>query len=208
MKPTSHSSQSKILHLIKTRGELGAGEVAESLNMTSMGARQHMEQMEQQGLLCHQFNSSGKGRPKKKWHLTQKAQAQFPDGHSALLVNLIGQMQNQLGEEAFNNLIISREQEMLHSYQSQLADLKGLLPKLTKLAEIRSNEGYMAEIIEQGEQLLFVENHCPICEAAKQCQQFCRSELEIFQALIHPDIQRTDYILSGARRCAYLVPRS
>ncbi|MCW8999597.1 MAG: hypothetical protein OQK04_12895, partial [Kangiellaceae bacterium] len=71
-----------------------------------------------------------------------------------------------------------------------------------------SNEGYMAEIIEQDGQILFVENHCPICEAARQCQQFCRSELEIFKHLIHPQIELTDYILNGDRRCAYLVPQN
>ena len=47
----------------------------------------------------------------------------------------------------------------------------------------------------------------PICAAAAACQGFCRSELQIFQAVLGEDVQvtRTEHILSGARRCAYRI---
>ena len=201
----NNASQSKILHLLKTQGELTAGQIAKLLGMTSMGARQHMEQMEQKGLLAHQFIAEGKGRPKKKWYLTKKAHSQFPDTHPALLVNLLGHIQRELGDDMLENLITIREREMLTSYQQQLNQLKSVRDKLSKLAEIRSNEGYMAEVVEENGQLLFVENNCPICSAATQCQQFCRSEFNIFQQVLGCEIERTDYILQGARRCAYLI---
>jgi predicted ArsR family transcriptional regulator len=57
---------------------------------------------------------------------------------------------------------------------------------------------------------LFVENHCPICVAATQCQGFCESELELFGKVLGPgvDIQREEHIVAGARRCAYRVRSS
>ncbi|TQV88647.1 helix-turn-helix transcriptional regulator [Aliikangiella coralliicola] len=201
----NNASQSKILHLLKTRGELTAGQVAEILKMTSMGARQHLENMEHQGLLEHQFIAEGRGRPKKKWYLTRKAQSQFPNTHSALLVNLLGHIQQELGENALDNLITIREKEMRDSYQQQLAQFETVPEKLSKLAEIRTNEGYMAEVVEEDGQLFLVENNCPICSAATQCQQFCRSELSIFKQVLGCKIERTEYILEGARRCAYRV---
>ncbi len=57
--------------------------------------------------------------------------------------------------------------------------------------------------------LTLVENHCPICAAAQTCQGLCRDELALFQALL-PDaeVERSEHLLSGARRCAYrVVPR-
>ncbi|WP_448681602.1 hypothetical protein [Pseudomonas nicosulfuronedens] len=58
-----------------------------------------------------------------------------------------------------------------------------------------------------GQGWLFLENHCPICAAATVCQGFCRSELDIFRALLGPDftIEREDHILNGARRCSYRI---
>ena len=200
-----NASQNKLLYLLKTRGAMGAVELASQLNMTSMGARQHLEQLEERGYLTHQFLAKGKGRPKKQWNLTPQSEALFPDGHSGLLVNLLGHMQSQLGQSAMEQLIISREKEMLESYTAQLSQYQSLPEKLRKLAEIRTHEGYMAEVIEQEDGFLLVENHCPICAAASQCQQFCRSELSIFQQVLNREVKRVDYILEGARRCAYQI---
>lgn len=50
-----------------------------------------------------------------------------------------------------------------------------------------------------------------ICAAATSCQGFCRSELSMFRDLLGPeaDVERTEHLLQGARRCAYLIrPRN
>ena len=54
---------------------------------------------------------------------------------------------------------------------------------------------------------LLVENHCPVCAAAAACQGLCRSELDVFRAVLGPSVtvERTDHILAGARRCAYEI---
>jgi predicted ArsR family transcriptional regulator len=56
---------------------------------------------------------------------------------------------------------------------------------------------------------LLVENHCPICAAARTCQGLCASELEVFRRVLGPDVtvERSDHILAGARRCAYRVSK-
>ena len=200
-----NANQNKLLYLLKTRGALTAIEVSEQLQMTSMGARQHMQVLQDKGLIDHQFVAEGKGRPKKKWQLTAKGESLFPDGHSGLLVNLLGHMQDQLGNSALEQIIVAREKEMLRLYQTQLDKLKTPKAKLNKLAQIRSNEGYMAEVVEENGKTMLIENHCPICAAASQCQQFCRSELSIFQQVLGCKVERVEYILEGARRCAYQI---
>jgi predicted ArsR family transcriptional regulator len=54
---------------------------------------------------------------------------------------------------------------------------------------------------------LLVEDHCPICAAATQCQGFCRSELALFRRCLGPEatVERTEHLLAGARRCAYRI---
>jgi len=55
--------------------------------------------------------------------------------------------------------------------------------------------------------ILLAENHCPICVAAAQCQGLCREELSLFRTLFGKSatVERTDHILAGARRCAYVI---
>jgi predicted ArsR family transcriptional regulator len=75
------------------------------------------------------------------------------------------------------------------------------------LAEIRAREGYMAGWQKDGKGFLLLENHCPICAAARACQGFCRSELDLFRHVLGPDVavERVEHILLGARRCAYRI---
>lgn len=198
-------NQVKILHLIKKQGEITASQISEQMKMTSMGARQHLETLETQGYIQHQFKKSGRGRPKKYWQMTNKGQSQFPDGHAQLIANLLGHMKNQLGTEAVNQLIQCREKDMLQIYQAALKSLPTITDKLDQLVKIRSSEGYMAHIEKTNEGWLLIEDHCPICSAASQCQQFCRSEKKIFETVLQANVDRSEYILEGDRRCCYKI---
>ncbi len=199
------ANQVKILHLIKTQGDITATHIAEQMAMTSMGARQHLESLEIQGYIEHLFIKAERGRPKKYWQITAKGQTQFPDGHAHLIADLLVHMKNQLGSQAVDELIICREKDMLQIYQAALDPLPNLADKVNQLAKIRSSEGYMAHIEKTQDGWLLVENHCPICSAASQCQQFCRSEKTIFETVLQTKVERTEYILEGDRRCCYTI---
>ncbi|WP_395373632.1 helix-turn-helix transcriptional regulator [Marinicella sp. W31] len=199
-------SQEKLLYLLKTRGPQTATSLSELLGMTMMGARQLLLVLQDKQWVDSQQKASGRGRPKLFWQLTEKGHNQFPDRHYDLTLNLLDHVKNTLGDAALDSVISAREQEMLVLYQKQLKPIKTLAAKLKKLSQIRSEEGYMAEVHKQKDgSFLLVENHCPICAAAATCQNFCRSELSIFQQCLNAEVERTEYILDGDRRCAYRV---
>ena len=84
-----------------------------------------------------------------------------------------------------------------------------LVERATLLAEQRAEEGYMVDVKRQPDgTLLLVENHCPICVAAKACQGFCKFELNLFRDMLGSDakVAREEHIVAGARRCAYRIP--
>ena len=74
-------------------------------------------------------------------------------------------------------------------------------------AAVRAAEGYVAEVVDapDGDGLLLVEHHCPICEAAAACTNLCSAELQLFRDVLGPDVEvtRTQHLLSGDQRCAY-----
>lgn len=203
--PGLADNQVKILHLIKKQGDITAAQISQQIEMTSMGARQHLETLETRGYIKHLFKKAGRGRPKKYWQISNKGQSQFPDGHAHLIVNLLDLMKDQFGTKAVDRLIISRESDMLQVYETALDPIPMLADKLDQLAKIRTTEGYMAHIEETHNGWLLIEDHCPICSAASQCQQFCRSEKKIFESVLQANVVRTDYILQGDRRCCYEI---
>lgn len=204
-------SQEAILLKLKQRGAQTARELAESLGISTMGTRQHLAVLASEELVVEgPERKAGRGRPVKPWQLTEKGHGRFPDSHSQVSVELIAAVRDTFGQSGLDRLIDHRTDETREYYRKGLAGQKSVGDKLRKLAELRSREGYMAEVekVSRNEWLL-IENHCPICAAATACQGFCRSELEVFQGLFETEasVERIDHILQGARRCAYRIAK-
>jgi predicted ArsR family transcriptional regulator len=200
----------QILFMLKTRGSSRTGEIASRLGLTRQGARQQLEKLAAEGLIGFADKRDGVGRPRRSWSLTAKTDARFPDTHSALTLELLGAVAAEFGEAGLDRLIARRERDSLDSYRAAMGGLTDLRSRLRRLAGLRRAEGYMAEVSEDEEGLLLIENHCPICAAASACQGLCRSELAIFQAVLGEGcrVERIDHILAGARRCAYRVTQA
>ncbi|MFT5164046.1 MAG: putative ArsR family transcriptional regulator [Alteromonadaceae bacterium] len=202
-------SSDKILYLLKTRGPQTAQSLAGLLDMTSMGARQHLQALQHQELASTFDRVEKRGRPSRYWQLTEKAQSRFPDRHNDLTLHLIEAVQKVFGEPGLDKLIAERESHSLEIYAQALTGANTLLEKAQALAKIRTEEGYMVTVEAVDDGVWFYENHCPICEAASACQNFCRSELSIFSQILGEDVdvQRKEHIVDGARRCSYLLSR-
>lgn len=199
----------RALWILKTRGPQPVAAVAEQMEVTTEGARFHLLKLEKEGLVQSRSEARGRGRPKQIWSLTEKGHTRFPDTHADLTVNLIKMMRKTLGEDSVQEVVKANEQRTLARYREEMKDCDTLESRIARLADIRSREGYMAEYEKDGEDYFLVENHCPICAAATICQGFCRAEMNIFRKVLGDDVQveRTQHIVSGARRCAYRISR-
>ena len=202
-------SQDRIMDRLKTRGPQSVKILSKQLGMTTMGVRQHLADLETKGLVLQtQEERQTRGRPVHLWKLSKSGHNRFPDSHAQTALELIDVIRSSLGEESLNQLIDSRSAKVQASYRAQLdASAPELQQQIERLAQLRSEEGYMAEVRLLPDGWMLIENHCPICSAATSCQQFCKSELEIFQRLFENEatVERTDHLLEGARRCAYKI---
>jgi len=206
------STADRILLLLKTRGPLKTMDLATLLDVTSEAARQHIQKLQSAQLIVGvSAPITGAGRPSLKWTLTETAQSKFPDSHSVLTLQLIESIEGLFGAEGVEKVISSMEATHKQEYVEACAAASALQEKVQVLVQIRERAGYMAEMEPLDNGWLLVENHCPICVAARKCQGFCRSELQIFQAALGDDVvvERREHLISGDRRCAYSIqPRT
>lgn len=205
--PSPRPVADRLLTLLKTRGPQTAADLGKTLGTTGENARQQLLKLAAEGLAEAHSKTRGVGRPVQLWQLTEAGNARFPDAHAELTVQLLRAVRNTFGPAGLDRLIDDRESETLANYRREMDGINDIKDRVSKLAEIRSREGYMAEWREEDGTFMLIENHCPICAAALACQNFCRSELAVFQDVIgpHATVERLDHILAGARRCAYRV---
>ncbi|MEM8685997.1 MAG: metalloregulator ArsR/SmtB family transcription factor [Pseudomonadota bacterium] len=202
------ASEDRILYMLKSRGDQTAMTIAEKLGMTSVGARKHLSNLHDSELVDFADRREDVGRPKRYWRLSEKGHARFPDAHSDLTLELLTSVRRVFGEAGLEKLIDDRETEAEAGYKRAMTGCDDLKARVERLAEIRDREGYMAEWTQEPDgSFLLMENHCPICAAATQCQGLCRSELVLFNAVLGPGVQveRVEHILTGARRCSYRI---
>ena len=208
--PPRSTSRKAVLALLQREGPVSADSLAERLNLTGMAVRLHLGALHMpKGSPPSMIETRPRGRPVQMWSATAKAAAQFADSHSALAVDLIAQMKKAFGDEGMDRILRLRTAEQEKAYRAKTDTARSLKGKLDQLAKIRSAEGYMAEVRREEETgaWLFVENHCPICAAARLCTGLCREELALFHRVLGKGIkvERLSHIPAGAGRCAYRV---
>ena len=199
-----------IVKLLKTEGALGTAQLAERLGLTAMAVRLHLYALQEEGMVTAEDRPVPVGRPAKFWRLTREADRHFPEAYAELSVALIDAMQETFGAEGLSRVLASRCSRQQAEYAKRIRPKDPLEKRLGDLAQVRTEEGYMAEVRAEGEEgggFLLVENHCPICAAANACQGFCSTELDLFRTVLGPgvEVERVEHIVSGDQRCAYRV---
>jgi predicted ArsR family transcriptional regulator len=199
----------RILYLLKSKGPQTAAQLARRLGVTPMAVRQHLYAFAEEGMASFVDQRRPVGRPARAWQLTPRAAHRFPESHAELTLEMIAAVRTAFGEKGLDRLLAERTKMQLRQYRAQIrAGGDSLEGRVRALAKIRSEQGYMAQC-SAGPDGSFVlrENHCPICVAAKSCQGLCREELSLFQQVMGAGvhIERTDHILAGAHRCAYVI---
>ena len=201
------TTRDKILELLKTEGAMTSQALAQRLAITPMAVKLQLYDLEKEGVVSADISPQGRGRPSKAWRLTEDSDRFFPNAHAALSRDILVGIRRTLGEQALDKVLQGRAAEQLARYTEALRSCRTLEAKLEQLARLRSEEGYMATFDTIEGVAVLIENHCPICSAAKECVKLCSSELELFQRVLGPSlsVERSEHIVAGARRCVYRI---
>lgn len=202
---STKTTSERVLFHLKTHGSATAKDIADAFAMTPMGAHKVLQGLCDDGLVQFADVAGGRGRPTRRFRLTAAGHKRFPDRHAEIAVDMISDIKKLFGQEGLDRLIAAREKDQIARYGAHQP--AALADRVQRLAELRDAEGYMARIERDEEDLLLIEDHCPICAAAETCQGFCRSELNIFRMVLGEDvdISREEHLLDGGRRCTYRI---
>lgn len=204
---TLSQTSERFLYIMKMNGPQSATALAKEADITVEGARLQLVKLTEDGFVISQSVSTGVGRPTMQYSLTSKGFAYFPDAHTDLTVQLLQTIQGVLGPQAVTSVLNEREKALDNKYAAEIKPDLPLEEKLASLAKVKTQEGYMAEWRKENDDYLFIENHCPICMAARQCAGLCEAELNSLKKALGNDtnIERTEHIIDGSRRCVYIV---
>lgn len=209
--PPLTDAKRRLMERLKMVDSATAPELAAEFQLTDTAVRQHLDSLEAAGLVARAAAPpTGRGRPPVRWHLTPLASELFPNRHGDLTAELLTAIRERFGEAGLQEVLAARASMQLRNYRVLLPDAAPVRVRARRLAELRTAEGYMADVLPpvRGDaSVVLVEHHCPIRGAAGACQGLCQAELDVFRDALGPDVEveRTQHLLSGDRRCAYRI---
>jgi len=201
-------TRNKILQLLKFDGSKTVNELCQALGISPMGVRQHVLHLELEGFVEHHAVKRGVGRPSYVYSLAELGDELFPRTYAQLAINLLDTIQALNDDEGLDRILEKTTEKLETQYQARMAG-KDLEERVSTLADIRTDEGYMTEWEKRNEDtFILTEHNCAIFQVALSCSQLCVHEQELFQRVLHGvEVSRESHIISGDQKCTFVIQR-
>lgn len=196
-----------IITFLKTSGDASVDDLARALSMTASAIRQHIVPLEAEGLVDHVEVGTGPGRRKRRYRLTERGNALFPDHCGSLAETCVAALE-QSDPATLQRLLAEGLRIEYRAFTRDLALLpaSALEERLKLLVAMFEQHDFMpvTERGADGDQLVF--QHCPYLGLARSSGAICRAELDVIrEALPVASVERVEHRIDGDRFCAFRI---
>lgn len=198
-----------LLDAIKQRGPTSIDEATAQLSLAKTTVRQHLLQLERQGLVRRSYDKSGPGRPQVVFEISEVGQGLYPTQEPALLRELLEFLKKDGQVKAIERFFEGywqrrreRFEELLAATRGRTADTRARVDALVQLLE---SEGFMPRVSRgSGGKIVVRECNCPFQEAVRATSLPCQLESEFIRWALKSGVERTEYIPDGESACTYV----
>jgi len=193
------STRERILLLLRRHGRLSAPRLAELLNINSVGVRRHLGLLERDGLVESTVGKPSRGRPAAIYRLTDAGLERFPRHYDEVAREALAFLKDH-DAAALSQFLAWRNERLAASYAGRV-DGATLAERADALAEILSEQGFMAEVESAPGGLRLCQHNCTVEHLAAELPDLCTSEAELFERLLGTRVEREATVVDGAVRC-------
>ena len=211
---TPSSLRRAILINIRQRGPMSPDALAVHLGASRTGVLQQLHSLEEAGLVSHQVERHGVGRPRHRYDVTPDAQDLFPADYDGFAAGLLEAIAAVGGNDLLDEVFAARRQQLGDRLRGRLEERvapdASLADRVRELAVLQHGAGYLAEAIVASDGTVRLREHnCAIFRVARDAGACCEAELALFRDVLGADVVRESHIAAGDRSCTYrMEPRA
>src|SRR5216683_6886870 len=200
------STRMEILELLRRRGRSSAETIAGDLGVTANAIRQHLTNLERDGLVVSQPERAGRGRPSLLFVLTERADAVFPKRYGQLATMVLQEVQEMGGPEALDEIFARVAARHAGAIER---DLEGLEfdEKMRRVVAWIGRAGTLVEQSESSEGVKVTIHNCPFRNTALKYPQVCTITPQLMSRLLGTNISQADSIHRHDPYCSFVVQR-
>ena len=195
--------------MIKREGRLSLDVASERMDLAKTTLREHLLNLERDGLIRREYVRSGPGRPALEFLLTSKGNQFYPSYESSMMREFIRYLQKEdqtrLMEGFFTDFWDKRYDEAIIRMGEYAEEQTN--KRLDALAGMLEEEGFMPETSPSSPdgEIIIRECNCPFREVVKETRLPCKLEAEFYERIFGGSVERTSYIPDGDYSCTYKI---
>jgi predicted ArsR family transcriptional regulator len=209
-------TRDRVTRLLLEQGPQTAAELAALLGISPAAVRRHLDALlasgrveERQGGWGTDTAHRGRGRPARRFHLTDAGRETFPHAYDDLALTALRHVAASGGPDAVRAVAEAQMAGLEARASSAVAAAtSGGAPvdRAQALAAALTAEGYAAtaSAISSGGQLC--QHHCPVAHVAAEFPQLCEAETAVIGRLVGTHVQRLATIAHGDGICTTHIP--
>jgi DeoR family suf operon transcriptional repressor len=200
------STRMEVLELLRRKQSASAEGIAAELGITPNAVRQHLTNLERDGLVKSQPVRSKRGRPVLKFSLTERADASFPKRYGQLATMVLTELQEMGGPRMLDEVF----ERVAHRNAAAVAPtMLGLDfdQKVKRLVEWIGRAGTLAEREETPEGVRVSIHNCPFRNTALKFPQVCTITPQLIVELVGEPVSQEKSIHRRDPYCSFIVQR-
>jgi predicted ArsR family transcriptional regulator len=197
-----------ILAFLKQSDGGQVADVAKFLRISYEGARQHLTQLEKDGLIKKRVlrpEHASAGRPVARYALSMKGEQFLPKQYDELTTAFIDALAERLGPAALKQVLGTITDKRVAEWTPRLEG-KSLMERIKALEQVYGDDDpYMSAEIGSDGAIRLIERNCPFLNVASRRPVLCSVTVCTLQRLLGFKVVREERFQSGHGRCVFRV---
>jgi predicted ArsR family transcriptional regulator len=191
-------------------GNATVADLAAAAGVSQVAIRRHLQALVADDLVDGQpVAAPGPGRPAVRYRLTPRGERLFPDRSSDLADDVLTFLHDERGKNEMIAFLRWRQKRQQAHYAGELDDIEQFDTRVRRLAEMLSEDGFLAEVAVDADGYTLTQKHCAIKDAAAAHPQLCAFEAALFREVLDARVTRRQTIAGGSTACVcHVHPRS
>ncbi len=195
-----------ILDYLKKHPGATLEELAGAAGTAPVTARAHVNLLVEHGLLVFEDVRGGRGRPFRRYSLTEAAEAHFPKQYDQLAVSLLSGLGELEGQAGVTALIDHVAERMAAGYRSRVEGLP-IQERVAVVSEIIDEQGGATEWEVTPDGYVVRERNCPYISVSRHDAHVCELDRKVIEKLAGAQVDVAQRLRDGAESCVFVIGR-
>ncbi len=200
-------TRQRILEILKERGQATIDELGETLDLTPVTIRHHLDILRGDGLVevPEVRRRTTPGRPQYVYTLTEAAADYFPKNYAGFTNLMISEIRDRFEPAELDRVLRGMAGKMLADVPRP-AEGEPMTQRLERAVQFFNSKGYIAKW-EKGPDGFFLNtNNCPYRDVSRSNTEVCVMDMTVISDLLGVIPERISWTAAGDNGCTYRIP--